>query len=178
MRLAGRHDKFCQQARHLRDGPIRVLKTEPLERGGVDGKPPMVIVALDLGSRRIGVAATDALGLAVHPVAVVLRRSPAEDIAALGELIVERRAKLVVAGLPLNLNGSEGRAARAARRFAARLSAALDLPVKMHDERLTTFEAKERLKDTPGGPARRRSKVDCMAAAIILESWLASCAQG
>ena len=162
------------QARHLRDVPdIRVTDLRPATRTSSNGEEPTVVVALDLGQRRIGVAATDPLGIAVHPIGAVGRRSEAEDLAALRALIVERGAGRVIAGLPLNLNGSEGPAARSARRFAARLSQALELPVEMHDERLTTFEARERLKCGPGTRARRRARVDCLAAVIILESWLA-----
>jgi putative Holliday junction resolvase len=140
-------------------------------------REPRVIVALDLGRRRIGTAATDSLGIAIYPLRAIERRSEEEDLETLRALILDCDAGHVVAGLPLNMDGSEGSAARWARRFAARLAQALDVPVEMHDERLTTFEARDRLKLSGGTRWRRRARIDCLAAVIILESWLASRAQ-
>jgi putative Holliday junction resolvase len=132
-----------------------------------------VVVGLDFGRRRIGVAATDPLGIGIYPVGVVVRRSQTQDLQALEAMVAERDAGRVVVGLPLNFDGTEGPSARSARRFAEHLSQTLDIPVEMHDERLTTFEARERLKVGYRSRSRRRANVDALAAVVILEGWLA-----
>lgn len=132
----------------------------------------MAIVALDLGKRRIGIAATDASGLAVHPLGTVERRNLKYDLEAIAALIAGREVDRVIVGLPLNMDGSEGPAARTAREFARQLTASLDLPVELFDERLTSFEAKERLKQISLRRSKRKPAIDQIAAIVILESWL------
>jgi putative Holliday junction resolvase len=132
----------------------------------------MSILSLDLGKRRIGVAVTDASGLAVHPLATIDRGSPQSDLGAIAGLASERAVERVVVGLPLNMDGSEGPPAVAARRFAQVLSDKLGLPVELHDERLSSFEARERLKEGLHRRAKRKRTVDQIAAVVILESWL------
>jgi putative pre-16S rRNA nuclease len=130
------------------------------------------IAAIDLGQRRIGVAISGHQGAASYPLGTVSRRSLKHDLAALAALLNSRNVGLVVVGLPLNMNGSEGPQARQARAFAAKLAETLHVPVEVYDERLTSFEAEDRLKH---GSTRRRIKkesVDAVAAAIILEGWL------
>ena len=133
----------------------------------------MSTLALDLGKRRIGVAVTDASGLAVHPLATIQRGKPKSDLDAIIALIAGRQVERVIVGLPLNMDGTEGPPARAARAFAQALSESLGLPVDLHDERLSSFEAKERLKEGLLRRSKRKRAVDQIAAVIILESWLA-----
>ncbi len=83
-----------------------------------------------------------------------------------------RRIDRVVVGLPINMDGSEGPMARAARAFAERLRLATGLEVEFQDERLSSFEARERLARVAGSGARKKRPVDAVAAAVILESWL------
>ncbi len=113
-----------------------------------------------------------------YPLGSIERRSEKEDFRALKALVEQHGAKLIVAGLPLNLDGSVGPAARYAQRFAARLEAALKIPVELFDERLTTFEARSRLAELAELSGRRRavrrSRLDTLAAVVILESWLAA----
>ncbi len=78
----------------------------------------------------------------------------------------------IIVGLPLNMDGSAGPAARAAEDFAARLSEFCGLPVETCDERLSSMEAEERLRELPGRRGRAKAKVDALAAVIILERWL------
>jgi putative Holliday junction resolvase len=132
----------------------------------------MAIVALDLGKRRIGVAATDASGLAVHPLGTVERRNLKYDLEAIAALVAGREVDRVIVGLPLNMDGSEGPAARTAREFAQQLRTSLGLPVELFDERLTSFEAKERLKQISLRRSKRKPAIDQIAAMVILESWL------
>ena len=129
----------------------------------------VVIVGLDFGSRRIGVAVSDDTGRAAYPLSIIERRSPKHDIQRLADLLGSRKPERLVVGLPLSMDGSEGPMARAARRFAAQLAARFQIPVELFDERLTSFEARSRLVELGQG---RRSRVDAVAAAVILEGWL------
>jgi putative Holliday junction resolvase len=132
----------------------------------------MAIAALDLGKRRIGIAITDDDGLAVHPIGALERRSVIRDIELIRARLVEFEVYQVVVGLPLNMDGSAGPSACAAAAFANRLREASGLPVDLFDERLTSFEAEERLKELSGRRAREKGTVDAVAASIILEGWL------
>jgi putative Holliday junction resolvase len=132
----------------------------------------MAIAALDLGKRRIGIAIADNDGLAVHPIGALERRSVIHDIELIRARLVEFEVYQVVVGLPLNMDGSAGPSARAAAAFADRLREASGLPVDLFDERLTSFEAEERLKELSGRRAREKGTVDAVAASIILEGWL------
>lgn len=132
----------------------------------------MQIAALDLGRRRIGVAFTDEAGIGAHPVGIVERRSLQKDLNAIQELIRDRSVGLIIVGLPLNMDGSEGAAALSARKFAERLALELGVIVEMFDERLTTFEARERLEGMPMKKGARKHGVDALAASVILEGWM------
>ena len=131
----------------------------------------MATAALDLGERRIGIAVTDADGMSVHPLHTLERRSFEADLQAIRNALGSREIDCLVVGLPLNMDGSEGPMARHARNLAARLGDALGLEVKFQDERLSSFEAGNRL----GSSMRRRKKkpaIDAVAAVIILEDYL------
>jgi putative Holliday junction resolvase len=132
----------------------------------------MSIAALDLGRRRIGVAVTDAAAMGAYPVGVVERRSIARDLGVIAAMLRDREVTMFVVGLPLNMDGSEGPAARSARRFADQLAAALKVEVEMFDERLTSFEAEERLKGMPVKKGARKPAIDAIAATVILEGWM------
>ena len=132
----------------------------------------MSIAALDLGRRRIGVAVTDAAAMGAHPIGVVERRSIARDLEVIAAMLRDREVTMFVVGLPLNMDGSEGPAARSARRFADQLAAALKVEVEMFDERLTSFEAEERLKGMPVKKGARKPAIDAIAATVILEGWM------
>lgn len=132
----------------------------------------MRILGVDLGERRIGIAASDLLGVTAQPVGVVEAKSQAEDVARVRERAEERGAGKIVIGLPLNMDGSEGPAARKARRFAAALEREGGLEVELWDERLTTVEAERMLIAAGQRRARRRQVRDRVAAALILQSYL------
>src|SRR5208337_4991122 len=107
----------------------------------------MAIAALDLGRRRIGVAVTDAAAMGAHPLGIVERRALKHDLKAIASMLRDRHISMIVVGLPLNMDGTEGPSARGARKFAEQLAAALGVGVQMFDERLTSFEARDRLAD-------------------------------
>ena len=130
-------------------------------------------LGLDLGSRRIGVALSDSAGTLATPYEVVERVGDrAREHGRIAALAEEAGAELVVVGLPLSLDGSEGPAARAALDETEELRAALEVPVETWDERFTTVTATQHLAATGvRGPARRKV-VDKVAASVMLQSWL------
>jgi len=131
------------------------------------------VLALDLGSKRIGVAVSDLTGTVASPLTVLQRsNSGRHDHRRIAALVGEEEAELVVVGLPLSLSGDEGPAARAARNEVKTLATLVTVPIETFDERLTTVTA-ERALDEAGvrGPARR-AVVDKVAAAVILQAFL------
>lgn len=132
----------------------------------------MTAIGLDFGERRIGVAVSDPGGRIARPLLVVERSSLRDDMARIAELARSRRAQKVIVGLPLNLDGSAGAAARRARRFASALGRELDLPIALWDERLTTVEAERALLASDRSRQRRKEVRDAVAASLILQSYL------
>lgn len=132
----------------------------------------MATAALDLGRRRIGVAVTDAASIGAHPIGVVERRSIKRDLEAIAAMLRDREVTTIVVGLPLNMDGSEGPAARASRTFADKVAELLPVKVEMFDERLTSFEARERLAGMPARKGMRKTGLDALAAVVILEGWM------
>ena len=132
----------------------------------------MGVAALDVGDARIGVAVSDDLGLSVRGIGVVQRRGGVRDLEAIVRLLAPHEVSRVVVGLPLNMDGTEGRQAQRVRSFGDLVREHLGLPVDFWDERLTTFEAEERLRSRGVRAARRRDLVDQEAACVILRSYL------
>ena len=130
------------------------------------------VIAIDLGTRRIGVAATDALGIAAMPHSTIVRHGGQRDLDAIAAVVREFDAERVVLGLPLSPEGEVGRAAKSAQTFAERLRAALSVPVELIDESFSTVEANEVLLAADLSRARRKQVVDRVAAAVILRRWL------
>ncbi|MBQ4425722.1 MAG: Holliday junction resolvase RuvX [Lachnospiraceae bacterium] len=135
----------------------------------------MRIIGLDYGSKTVGVAATDALGLTVQPVETVTRREENKlrrTLARIEVLCRELEAGLIVVGLPLNMDETEGERAAKAREFGEKLSRRTGLPVEFEDERLTTEAADEVLEESGMRPEKRKAVIDQLAAVLILESYL------
>ena len=131
------------------------------------------MAALDVGDSRVGIAICDALGLTVTGLGVVRRVGGVRDLDAIARLLAPYSPEQLVVGLPLNMDGSEGRQAAKTRRFGERVAAHLQLPLAFQDERLSSFEAEERLRTAGLRGARRRALVDQVAATVILEDYLA-----
>ncbi len=131
----------------------------------------MTIIAVDFGTRRIGLAisAPDLTG--ALPLGTIKRQSLDRDLAAIAQLIEGRNVSRIVMGLPLNSDGSDGRIARMVRDFGARLASYLGLPLDFQDERLTSFEAGQRAV-VVASPRHKRGILDAIAAQVILEDWL------
>jgi putative Holliday junction resolvase len=132
----------------------------------------MRVVGLDGGTRRVGVALSDELGLTAQPLATIIHGTDDEIIARLRGALGDARPDLVVVGLPLRLDGTEGGAARAARRLAALVHDRLAVPCELWDERLTSAQAERVLIDAGLSRERRRGPTDRVAAAIMLQSFL------
>jgi len=130
------------------------------------------ILAIDYGRVRHGLAVSDALGLASHPLPALQRSTPAADLGVLQALIAERDIARVIVGLPLNMDGSEGPMAREVRAFAAALGPALKLEVELEDERLSTDEAESFLQQAGLRPSDRKRYRDSVAAAVVLRGVL------
>lgn len=130
-------------------------------------------LGLDLGTKRIGVAVSDAGGVLATPRTTLERSGDrATDHGRIAGLVEEEEALTVVVGLPRSLDGSIGPAAAAALEEVTQLAAVLSVPVVTHDERLTTVTAHAQLRAAGMGGRRRRSVVDQQAAAVLLQSWL------
>ncbi len=127
------------------------------------------ILALDLGNR-IGVAVSDARGVLARPLLVFKRSSRAADFARIAQLVAEHQVEKVVVGLPRNMDGSEGTQAAWVRDYSTALAQTLPVPVELWDERLTTVEAEDIFHAQ--GKRVERERIDAVAAAVILQSYL------
>jgi putative Holliday junction resolvase len=131
------------------------------------------VLALDLGSKRIGVAVSDRSGTIATPLTVVSRSGRrAEDHRRIAALVADEDAERVVVGLPLSLDGTLGPAARSAQEEADELAAVLAVPLEVFDERLTTVTAERSLIEARMRAEARRRVVDKVAAAVMLQAWL------
>ena len=137
-----------------------------------DAIPKGRILGLDYGSRRIGAAVSDPLGLTAQPLPPIIRSGDKKDIEEIGLLAKRLEAASVVLGLPLLMNGEEGSAAARAREFGARVEASLNLPVVMWDERLTTVQAERHLVESNLRRERRKELRDSLSAMFLLQSIL------
>lgn len=132
----------------------------------------MRALALDVGNRRIGVAASDPTGTVARPVTVIRRHNLDADTAAVVAAVRSEGAEVVVVGLPLSLSGAEGPQAALVRRFVADLRPVVDVPVVLRDERYTTVEATAVLRAQGVRPELIKDRVDAVAAALILQEYL------
>lgn len=133
----------------------------------------MRVLCLDLGSKRIGVAVSDFTGTVASPLTVLHRsKSRNADHDAIARLVRTEEAEAIVVGLPLNMDGSRGPAARSAADEAERIATVTGVPVYLHDERLTTVTAERALREANMRGEDRRQVVDKVAAAVLLQSWL------
>lgn len=132
----------------------------------------MRVLAIDLGSKNIGIAVSDALGITVRPVETIRRSSTARDIARLKFLVEDLEVEAVVIGLPLRMDGTAGDAALGVGRFQKRLEAELQVPVFAQDERLTSYEAEQMMIERGLKREERRARSDEFAAMIILQDFL------
>ncbi|HUA38323.1 MAG TPA: Holliday junction resolvase RuvX [Candidatus Sulfopaludibacter sp.] len=132
----------------------------------------MRILALDHGTKRIGVAVSDETKTIAQPLEYVPAAPFADFLARLKKLLAEKEVDLVLIGLPRNMDGTYGPAAQKVEAFIAALRSAITIPIKTWDERLTSSQANKVLIQGKVRRDRRKEKVDKMAAAILLQSYL------
>jgi len=137
----------------------------------------MRVLAIDFGSKNIGTAISDELGITVRALETIRRSGLVRDIARLKTLAEDLEARAVVIGLPIRMDGTQGSAARQVIRFAESLRAALDIPVFTQDERLTSFEAEQMMIERGLSRDERRARSDEFAAMIILQEYLSASAK-
>lgn len=130
------------------------------------------VLALDVGDRRIGIAASDELGITAQGVTTLHRRSWAADLAEIARLVEAREAEAVVVGLPLALDGTAGPRAQTVHAFIKRLESVVTVPILTWDERFSTVTAERVLLDADVSRAKRRQVVDKAAAVVILQHFL------
>ena len=134
----------------------------------------MRILAIDHGSKRMGIAVSDELEIIAQPLEFILAEPFASFLARLKELLAEKEVGLVLVGMPRNMDGSYGPAALKVQEFVAALRNAITIPVQTWDERLTSAQANRFLIEGKVRRQERKQKVDKTAAAILLQSYLDS----
>ena len=134
----------------------------------------MIIMSIDLGKARTGIAVSDKTMFLASPLCVIEEWNRDRLAEKIAHLVRQEKAELVVLGLPRNMDGSEGESAFGAREFADKLAQLTDVPIDMQDERCTTMIAHRYLNDTNVRGKKRKKTVDAVAATVILQSYLDS----
>lgn len=132
----------------------------------------MRIMALDVGSRTIGIACSDALLMTAQGIETIRRTSLENDFNRLRELISEYEVHELVVGMPKHLNGTKGDRAEKTEEFVEKMKAVIDLPVTFWDERLSTVMAERQLIAADVSRKKRKGVIDKMAAVVILQGYL------
>lgn len=130
------------------------------------------ILALDLGEKRIGVAVSDPTRTIASSLTMFMRKSRQEDYARIAQLIAEQQANLLVVGLPVPLSGVEGEKAAWVRSYTAELQQQIPIPIELWDEAMTTVQAYESMRQRGKRAKQAKGRVDAVAAAFILQSYL------
>ena len=132
----------------------------------------MRIMALDVGSRTIGIACSDALLMTAQGIETIRRTSLENDFNRLRELISEYEVHELVVGMPKNMNGTKGERAEKTEEFVEKMKAVINLPVTFWDERLSTVMAERQLIAADVSRKKRKGVIDKMAAVVILQGYL------
>ena len=132
----------------------------------------MKIIALDIGTVRIGVATSDIMEIIASAYESYRRKNIEDDISHIAQLVTNLNAGLVVIGLPLKMDGSEGQSVGMAKNFGEELAKVIDIPICYQDERLSTVTAQKILIESGMRREKRKDKVDSLAATIILQTYL------
>jgi len=130
------------------------------------------VLGLDVGSKTIGMAVSDPLGITAQGLETVRRRTKRLDFARLESVVREYEVKEIVVGYPLRLSGAEGTQSEKMQQFAEELRRKFGLPVHLWDERLTSSQANRVLREAELSIRKRGAAVDRMAAVLILQSWM------
>jgi len=130
------------------------------------------VLGLDVGSRRIGLAVSDPLGITAQGLETLQRKSKRQDFEQLAAVIRRYEVSEIVVGYPLRMSGAEGMQSEKMQRFAEDLRQRFALPVHLWDERLTSSQANRILREAELSIKKRGQAVDRMAAVLILQSWM------
>jgi putative Holliday junction resolvase len=130
------------------------------------------VLGLDVGSKTIGIAISDPLGITAQGLPTIRRKNKRLDFEQLASLIRDYQVSEIVVGYPLRLSGAEGSQSEKMQRFADELREKFDLPVHLWDERLTSSQANRILREAELSIKKRGQAVDRMAATLILQSWM------
>jgi len=130
------------------------------------------ILGIDYGSRRVGLAISDPLAITAQPYATWRRADEKDLLSRITALVRSENVELVIVGFPLTLKGTKSQRSLSTERFAGRLKEACTVPVLLWDERLTTVQAHRALHLMGKAPSRTRDRVDVIAAALMLQSYL------
>ncbi|MES2640077.1 MAG: Holliday junction resolvase RuvX [Myxococcota bacterium] len=130
------------------------------------------VLALDVGTKTIGLAVSDPTRRMVFPLRTVARRSVVKDTEEIARVCVSQGITQLVVGLPLTLDGGEARSAHLARQVGEAVAARTGLPHAFVDERFSTIEAERRLREAGAPAGRRKEVIDQYAAVVILEDWI------
>lgn len=130
------------------------------------------LLALDLGTKKVGIAVSDELQFTVRGLCIIKRKSWKKFLNEIVSYVAEYDAKALVLGLPYNFDGSESEMSAEARRLARNFSLSLDIPVYLQDERVSTYEARGRMWKLGFNDKKLAARLDSEAAAIILEDFI------
>jgi putative pre-16S rRNA nuclease len=156
--------------RHAHIVPDSQTSCSTYNRGVPETHPR--ILGLDVGSKTIGIAVSDPLGITAQGLETIRRQNKRVDFERLGQVIRQYEVSEIVVGYPLRLSGMEGSQAEKMQLFASELRERFRLPVHLWDERLTSAEANRVLRDSEMSIKRRGEVVDRLAAVLILQSWM------
>lgn len=131
-----------------------------------------ILLGLDIGDTRVGVAISDELGVAAHPLCTLTRKNRKVDLIVISDIVSIHEVERVIIGLPISLDGSLGTQAEKVQRFAKRLGHVIDVPIEFQDEGFTTAEAEEILRELGKDDREQRELIDEVAAVIILNDYL------
>ena len=131
-----------------------------------------ILLGLDVGDVRIGVALSDELGVAAHPLCTLTRKNRKVDLLAIADLVAIHKADRIIIGLPISLDGSIGTQAEKVQQFAQRLQSVIDIPIEFQDESFTTAEAEGILRELNKDTKKQKELIDEVSAVIILTDYL------
>ena len=181
-RLGFRHRPFSWlEVALLKTAPIvdQFQNSRQTYNFGVPSQPPANadqlprrIIGLDVGSKTIGLAVSDPLGITAQGLETIRRKNKRADFEQLDKVIQKYQVAELVVGYPLRMSGAEGKQAEKMQHFAEELRQRFQLPVHLWDERLTSAQANRVLRETDMSIKRRGEVVDRMAAVLILQSWM------
>ena len=129
-------------------------------------------LGLDVGSKRIGVAGCDGLGMMATGITTIWRSSFQNEMEQLAEIIDDRQVEILVIGLPYTMDGNIGSQAKQVQKFARRVATVIELPIEYVDERLTSYAAEQMMIEAKISVCRNKATIDRIAAAVILQQWL------